>query len=192
MSGKFRKCSVIVALSFCFTAGLFAAGGANLPPKPEFQVNGFRLLTADKNQIIGLRFKGMGDWLMHKKAYSTAIKYYENATQYLPNEADIFFNLGEIYFREGVYNLAEKYYKIATAKYMLPENAGKTKERYYMSLIMRAISLKLKGDVMEAEQMTMDIDKLEMEIQSKYPGAYTKLKLLYNEVWGKYGKEAKF
>ena len=207
MFGKYLKCLIAFLLSISYPSFMLASGGGSqtapepakktepepkaIPetPKPvELEVNGYRVVGAEKNQIIGLRFKGIGDWLFNKKAYSRAIKYYENAFRYLPNEADVYFKLGEIYFIEKIYYFASEYYRLAIEKYAYPENFGKSKKYTYLAQIGEGLSLYRSEQIEKAQKIASELSKEENSIKVNYPDVFTKLQYFYREVWGEYGK----
>ena len=182
MYGKFLKDLLIISNIVIFSTLLFPEDGE------RFSVNGYYLLSYNKNTGLGLRTKAIGDTYYKNANYSRAIQYYEKAIKYIPNEADLYFNLGNIYASHKVYNIAIRYYGLAVEKYTLPENFGKTQKNYYLSLIRYAFSLQKLKDYDEnekkAKEVVIKLLEYTKEISDKFPEILPELEKLYILVYG--------
>ncbi len=181
MYGKFLKKLLIIFNLLIFTS-LFSNEKGNL------NINGYTILSYNKNIGLGLRSKALGDMYYKSRNYTKAIFHYEKAIKHIPNEADVYFNLGNIYASHKVYNIAATYFKLASEKYLLPENHGKTQKNYYLSLIRYAFSLeKLKeydDNHKKAQLIASKINENYKEISEKFPEIIPELETLYKFIYG--------
>lgn len=190
MSGKFLNCLIRISLFLAVSVPLFAAVKADELKKSVLYINGYNLKSYEKGDILGLRAKAVADMYYRKSNFSKAIQFYEEASRHLPNEAEVYFNLANIYVAEQVYNLAASYYNRALEKFILPENATKTKKFFYLSMIGYAYSLeksKNYGDNHDKAKKAMaELMRAQQEIQESFPELIPELdklnRLMYGDV----------
>lgn len=179
MSGKYLKCFIAISLLLSFSQLVYG--------NQSIVINNHYIEDLGKDQIIGLRYKAIGDLLIKKKAYSIAIKYYENAIKYLPEEAEIFFKLGEIYYIEKVYEMAIRYYQLADKYYLLSQNINKPSKEKYITLIHLGISYEQIDDKIACRLVAKRLREQQKDIDDFYPELNKELNAFYKRIYGEYG-----
>lgn len=185
MSGKFLKTFILtnlIGFLFLSTPTLFAAEKKT----NVLYINGYEITNLNRDQLLGLRYKAIGDLLVRKRGQSLAIKYYENAVKYLKDEAEIYLRLGDIYLSQKIYNLAASYYKIAVKKYKLKSNVFRSQDQGYLALIREGVSYYKDGDKETARKIAKQLRNEDERMLREYPLLKGELDRFYRLVYGSY------
>ncbi len=180
MFGKFLKIFILISL-----IGLSEFAFAQVQTN-EISINGYTISNVNRDQLLGLRYKAIGDLLVRKRAQSLAIKYYENAIRYLKDEAEIYFRLGDIYLSQKIYNLAARYYSLAVQKYDLKSNVSRGREKRYLALIREGVSWQKDGEKEAARKIAKSLRDEDDRMLREYPNLKNELDRFYRLVYGSY------